>query len=147
MSDAPGAVPVLDQPGPCRCFQFPHERGDRSAPCRHSLTEAEEALFTVVRRFTTDTREKRDWPRIADEQAVKIVLGLAGHLAECERAAAEKALRDAAGDLLLACSHFNRYRNQPEWCGYCESAVESMLGGSPDYKEIVRDRTDREADR
>lgn len=60
----------------CRCFQYPHDRGDRRAPCRHSLTAAEEATFRVVRRYTADTKEKRDWPFIADQQAVKIVLGL-----------------------------------------------------------------------
>lgn len=60
----------------CRCFQMPHERGDRRENCRYSLTETEEALFKVVRPYCADTREKRDWPRIADEQAVKIVLAL-----------------------------------------------------------------------
>ncbi|RNL63625.1 hypothetical protein EFK50_07730 [Nocardioides marmoriginsengisoli] len=41
------------------------------------------------------------------------------------------ALRDAADALLLACSHFDRYKGQPEHCGYCESA-----------SDLLRDRAD-----
>ena len=46
-------------------------------PEREMVAEAKESpLFEVVRPFCADTKEKRDWPEIADLQAAKIVLAV-----------------------------------------------------------------------
>lgn len=47
-------------------------------------------------------------------------------LAAREAKARAEALREAADAIQIECAHFDRYRGNPEWCGYCEAAADLL---------------------
>jgi hypothetical protein len=65
------------------------------------VAEAKQSpLYEIVRPYCADTKEKRDWPHIADVQAAKIVLALVPEVASLVKrlVAAERNLRNGEGD-------------------------------------------------
>jgi hypothetical protein len=83
--------------------------------------------------------EQDECPYIRPDEDCTAYMKVRDWLAEDRRRAraegGAEALEEAADDLLLDCSHFNRYRGKPEWCGYCESAVNMLRDRAAGLRE------------
>jgi hypothetical protein len=65
---------------------------------------------------------------LCQRTAEKLVEAGVGFVAQAKAEERER----IAQAILLACCHFDRYKGNPEWCGYCESAADAARAARED---------------